>query len=66
LPSGQAMLIATLETPLMAFWVWLAFSEMPSLRALAGGALVMGAVIFDVAADSRARSATVVRNDASA
>jgi len=66
LPSGQAMLIATLETPLMAFWVWLAFSEMPSLRALAGGALVMGAVIFDVAADNRARSATVVRNDASA
>ena len=66
LPSGQAMLIATLETPLMPFWVWLAFSEVPSLRALAGGALVMGAVIFDIMADSRARSAAVLRNDASA
>jgi len=66
LPSGQAMLIATLETPLMPFWVWLAFAEVPSLQALAGGALVMGAVIFDIAADSRARSAAVVRNDASA
>jgi drug/metabolite transporter (DMT)-like permease len=25
LPSGQSSLIATLETPLMPFWVWLAF-----------------------------------------
>ena len=66
LPSGQAMLIATLETPLMPFWVWLAFSEIPSLRALAGGALVMGAVIFDIMADGRARSAAVLGNDASA
>jgi drug/metabolite transporter (DMT)-like permease len=60
LPSGQAMLIATLETPLMPFWVWLAFSEVPSLRALAGGALVLGAVAFDVAADNRARSVAAV------
>ena len=59
LPSGQASLIATLETPLMPFWVWLAFAEVPSLRALAGGALVMGAVVFDVMADSRARAAAV-------
>jgi drug/metabolite transporter (DMT)-like permease len=66
LPSGQAMLIATLETPLMAFWVWLAFSEVPSLRALVGGALVLGAVVFDIAADNRARNAATVRNDASA
>ena len=50
------MLIATLETPLMALWVWLAFSEVPSLRALLGGALVLGAVIFDITADNRARS----------
>jgi drug/metabolite transporter (DMT)-like permease len=55
LPSGQATLIATLETPLMPFWVWLAFQEVPSSRALVGGALVMGAVIADVIGDSRAR-----------
>jgi drug/metabolite transporter (DMT)-like permease len=55
LPSGQASLIATLETPLMPFWVWLAFQEIPATRALAGGALVMGAVIADIIADSRAR-----------
>ncbi len=65
LPSGQASLIATLETPLMPFWVWLAFAEVPSLRALAGGALVMGAVVFDVMADSRARNASGLRDEAS-
>jgi drug/metabolite transporter (DMT)-like permease len=56
LPSGQASLIATLETPLMPFWVWLAFQEIPSSRALIGGTLVMGAVLADIIADSRARA----------
>ena len=54
LPSGQASLIGTLETPLMAFWVYLGFGEIPSLRALIGGALVMGAVVVDILADIRA------------
>jgi drug/metabolite transporter (DMT)-like permease len=58
LPSGQASLIATLETPLMPFWVWLAFQEIPAFRALLGGALVMGAVIADIVGDNRARSET--------
>jgi drug/metabolite transporter (DMT)-like permease len=61
LPSGQAMLIATLETPLMPFWIWVAFHELPSLRALIGGALVLGAVVFDIVADNRARSASAAR-----
>ena len=55
LPSGQATLIATLETPLMPFWVWLAFGEVPASRALLGGALVMGAVIADIVSDTRAQ-----------
>jgi drug/metabolite transporter (DMT)-like permease len=53
LPSGQASLIATLETPLMPFWVWLAFQEAPAPRALIGGALVIGAVIADIIGDTR-------------
>jgi drug/metabolite transporter (DMT)-like permease len=53
LPSSQAALIATLETPLMPFWIWLAFQEAPSPRALIGGALVMGAVIADIVGDQR-------------
>jgi drug/metabolite transporter (DMT)-like permease len=55
LPSGQAALVATLETPLMPFWVWLAYQEVPPMRALAGGTLVLGAVISDIVADTRSR-----------
>jgi drug/metabolite transporter (DMT)-like permease len=51
LPSGQAALISTLETPLMPFWIWLAFQEVPTSRTLGGGALVMGAVIADIIGD---------------
>lgn len=58
LPSGQAALISTLETPLMPFWIWVAFSEVPTLRVLAGGALVMGAVIADIIGDMRAQRET--------
>jgi len=55
LPSGQAALISTLEMPLMPFWIWVAFAEVPTLRVLAGGALVMGAVIADIVGDGRAQ-----------
>lgn len=53
LPSSQAALIATLETPLMPFWIWLAFQEVPAPRALVGGTLVLGAVIADIVGDNR-------------
>ena len=55
LPSGQASLIATLETPLMPFWIWVAFRELPAVHALIGGALVIGAVVADIAGDARSR-----------
>lgn len=55
LPSAQSSLIATLETPLMPFWVWLAFQEVPTAQALAGGVLVMGAVVADIIGDMRAQ-----------
>ena len=29
LPSGQAALISTLETPLMPFWIWVGFGDYP-------------------------------------
>jgi drug/metabolite transporter (DMT)-like permease len=54
LPAAQSALIATLETPLMPFWVWLAFSDAPSSGQLFGGAIVLGAVIFDIIGDLRA------------
>jgi hypothetical protein len=55
LPSGQAALISTLETPLMPFWIWVGFGDYPTLRVLAGGALVMGAVVADIVGDIRAQ-----------
>ena len=55
LPSGQAALISTLETPLMPFWIWVGFAEVPAVHALIGGALVIGAVIADIAGDARSR-----------
>jgi drug/metabolite transporter (DMT)-like permease len=58
LPSGQSSLIATLETPLMPFWVWLAFGEVPVVRALVGGTLVMGAVLVDILGDNKAKRDT--------
>lgn len=56
LPSAEASLIATLETPLMILWVWLAFQDMPATRALIGGALVVGAVVADILGDRRERA----------
>ena len=59
LPSGEASLIATLETPLMVFWVWVAFAEVPAPRALVGGALVIGAVVADILGDNRERARVI-------
>src|SRR5258708_37764677 len=53
LPSGQATLTATLETPLMPFWVWLAFQDNPAPRALFRGALGIGAGIPDILSGDR-------------
>ena len=53
LPSGEASLIATLETPLMVFWIWVGFAEVPSTHALVGGALVIGAVVADILGKNR-------------
>jgi drug/metabolite transporter (DMT)-like permease len=55
LPSGQAALIGTIETPLMPFWIWLAFQEIPTARALIGGAIVMAAVVADIVGETRSQ-----------
>jgi len=46
--ATRGALIGTLQTPLGVLWVWLAFSEAPATAALAGGVIVMAAVICDV------------------
>jgi drug/metabolite transporter (DMT)-like permease len=39
----------------MPFWIWVGFGDVPTLRVLLGGALVMGAVIADIVGDIRTR-----------
>jgi drug/metabolite transporter (DMT)-like permease len=56
LPSAQASLIATLETPLMPLWIWVAFSEVPASNQLVGGAIVLTAVVADTLGDLRQRN----------
>jgi drug/metabolite transporter (DMT)-like permease len=46
--ASRSALISALEVPLACIWVWGAFGEMPSAASLAGGALVMVAVVGDL------------------
>lgn len=47
--ATRGALIGVLQTPLGTLWVWLAFAETPGWVTLAGGAIVVAAVICDVA-----------------
>ena len=42
--ATESALVNTLEVPLAALWVWLAFAELPTWSTLAGGAVVIAAV----------------------
>jgi drug/metabolite transporter (DMT)-like permease len=46
--ATRGALIGTLQTPLGTIWVWLAFSEAPAMATLAGGAIVLAAVVGDI------------------
>jgi drug/metabolite transporter (DMT)-like permease len=52
-PATRAALIGMLDTPLAPLWVWLAFSEVPPLLTLVGGAVVMAAVLWNMTAPAR-------------
>lgn len=55
--ATRASLLANLELPLAPFWVWLAFAEAPSAPAFIGGAVVLAAILLDLAvAQGRART----------
>lgn len=45
LPAAETTLIALLETVLAPLWVWLALGEAPTRYGLAGGVIVLGAVV---------------------
>jgi drug/metabolite transporter (DMT)-like permease len=43
--ATRSALIYAIEVPLACIWVWLAFGEVPSMASIAGGAIVMFAVL---------------------
>ena len=44
----EPALIGTIEVPLAALWVWLAFAQTPRWSTPAGGAVVLAAVLWHV------------------
>ncbi|HET6198580.1 MAG TPA: DMT family transporter [Acetobacteraceae bacterium] len=48
--ATRGALIGVLQTPLGTLWVWLAFAEQPATLTLIGGAVVLAAVVADMAA----------------
>ena len=46
IPAAQTALLGALETPLAPIWAWLLLSELPTTWAIAGGILVLLAVIL--------------------
>jgi drug/metabolite transporter (DMT)-like permease len=54
IPSAEAGLVGLLDVVLSPLWVWWAFGETPSAPALAGGAIVLAAVLWYLAGGLRA------------
>jgi drug/metabolite transporter (DMT)-like permease len=52
IPAAEVALVTLLEVVLGPLWVWIALSERPSTATLAGGAVVMVAVILQAAGDT--------------
>ena len=53
LPPMETALITALDAPLAPLWVWLVLAETPSPATLAGGAVVMAAVLVHVLRSGR-------------
>jgi len=61
IPVAEASLIAVLESVLGPVWVWLALGETPSPASLAGGAVVLAALVVHTAVDLRETRAVAAR-----
>ncbi len=58
IPAAEVALITLLEVVLGPLWVWIALGEKPSAATLAGGAIVLGAVVFQAVSSPRLEPAT--------
>jgi drug/metabolite transporter (DMT)-like permease len=52
IPAGEVALISLLEVVLGPLWVWLVRSERPSTATIAGGAVVLTAVLLQIASSA--------------
>jgi drug/metabolite transporter, DME family len=59
LPAAETTLIAMLESVLAPIWVWLLLDEVPTAYGLAGGAIVLCAVVALTLSSARRRSGAV-------
>jgi drug/metabolite transporter (DMT)-like permease len=50
----ETAILSALETPLAPVWVWLAFTEAPSLATVIGGTIVVAAVVAHVVLSAKA------------
>lgn len=55
-PAAQAALIMALDVPLSPVWVWAAFGERPAPLALAGGLVVLAAILTHIWLEGRRRA----------
>ena len=51
IPASRSSLISTAEAPLGPIWAWLIFASVPSQATWIGGALVLGAVVWNLLAE---------------
>ena len=58
IPAAEVALITLLEIVLGPLWVWIANGEKPSAATVAGGAIVLGAVVFQAVSSPRLEPAT--------
>lgn len=52
IPPIESALIGALDAPLAPLWVWLFFAEAPSSSTLAGGSIVLAAVLWHISRQS--------------
>ena len=60
--ASETALLTLLEVVLGPFWVWLVYRENPGMATLIGGAIVLGAVVFQATERSTLLTATAVVN----
>ena len=61
--ATESALLQTIEVPLAAVWVWLAFGEMPAITTMIGGLIILSAVIVHIAGPAMWGSAEKVYAD---